>query len=106
MVVLRVELRHRLGTRHFRRSHATAVQDIGDPPPLGGLAARAASPFPDLEEAIAATLDLISDLFGLELAMVQRLDDDDLVITHLCDQIGLGVQPNWTPARPTRGCGV
>jgi GAF domain-containing protein len=68
-------------TRAGRERHLAALADL------------AARPFASLDEAIEAALILISDVIGVRLAMVHRLDGENLVITHACDRLGLGVVP-------------
>ena len=67
---------------------------------LAAVADFAATPFAGVDDAIDATLTLICDLFGVGLAMVHRLAGDDLIITHACDRLGLGLRlPVTVPRR-------
>lgn len=58
---------------------------------LAALAAYAAVPFASLDDAINAMLELLSDLVGISLTMIHRLEGDNLVVSHACDRIGLGL---------------
>lgn len=58
---------------------------------LAALAAYAAVPFASLDDAINAMLELLSDLVGISLTMIHRLEGDTLVVSHACDRIGLGL---------------
>ena len=60
---------------------------------LAALAAHAAIPFVSLDEAIDETLALLSDLIGLSLTMIHRLEGDHLIVSHACDRMGLGIRP-------------
>jgi DNA-binding NarL/FixJ family response regulator/signal transduction histidine kinase len=69
---------------------------------LAALAAYAATPFASLDEAIDATLTLLADLTGIGLTMIHRLDGEQLVVSHACDRVGLGIQtPISVPRRDT-----
>jgi DNA-binding NarL/FixJ family response regulator/signal transduction histidine kinase len=72
--------------------------------PLTALAHLAAQPFSTLDELIDATLRLISDTTGAQLAMIHRLDGEVIVVTHMHDRIGLGVRPPVTVPRAATFC--
>jgi DNA-binding NarL/FixJ family response regulator/signal transduction histidine kinase len=59
---------------------------------LAALAAYAAAPFPSLDEAINETLALLADLIGIGLTMIHRLEGGNLIVSHACDRIGLGIR--------------
>ncbi len=58
---------------------------------LAALAAYAALPYSSLDDAINAMLELLADLLGISLTMIHRLEGDNLVVSHACDRIGLGL---------------
>jgi signal transduction histidine kinase/DNA-binding NarL/FixJ family response regulator len=65
------------------------------PPPadkrLAALAAHAAVPFASLDDAINGMLELLADLVGISLTMIHRLEGENLIVSHACDRIGLGI---------------
>lgn len=78
------------------------------PPPLAGqlsaIATLAATPFASLDDAIDAALTLLSNLTGFKLTMIHRLEGDDLVVSHACDRVGLGVTPPVVVPRRATFC--
>ncbi len=71
---------------------------------LAVLAAHAATPFASLDDAINGTLTLLADLAGISLTMIHRLEGDNLVISHACDRLGLGIQTPITVPRAHTFC--
>ena len=71
---------------------------------LAALAAYAAAPFASLDDAINAMLELLSDLVGISLTMIHRLEGDNLVVSHACDRIGLGLTLPVTVPRASTFC--
>ncbi len=80
----------------------------GEPTPadqrLAALAAHAATPFSSLDAAINETLALLSDLIGIGLTMIHRLEGDNLIVSHACDRIGLGISPPLVVRRTDTFC--
>lgn len=68
------------------------------------LAAYAARPFPSLDDAINETLNLLADLIGIGLTMIHRLEGGNLVVSHACDRIGLGITTPITVPREHTFC--
>ncbi|MFN8665013.1 MAG: GAF domain-containing protein [Thermomicrobiales bacterium] len=58
---------------------------------LAALASFAAVPYSSLDDAINVMLELLADLVGISLTMIHRLEGDNLVVSHACDRIGLGL---------------
>lgn len=71
---------------------------------LSVLAAYAARPFPSLDDAINETLALLADLIGIGLTMIHRLEGGNLVVSHACDRIGLGITTPITVPREHTFC--
>ncbi|MCA9863853.1 MAG: GAF domain-containing protein [Thermomicrobiales bacterium] len=71
---------------------------------LAALAAFAAVPYSSLDDAINAMLELLSDLIGISLTMIHRLEGDNLVVSHACDRIGLGLTLPVTVPRAYTFC--
>ena len=71
---------------------------------LAALAAYAAVPYASLDDAINAMLELLADLVGISLTMIHRLDGDNLVVSHACDRIGLGLTLPLTIPRAYTFC--
>ena len=71
---------------------------------MAAIAAYAATPFASLDEAINQTLALLSDLTGISLTMIHRLEGDTLVVSHACDRMGLDIQPPVTVDRSDTFC--
>ena len=71
---------------------------------LAALASHAAVPFASLDDAINETLELLSDLIGLSLTMIHRLEGEHLIVSHACDRMGLGLQPPVTVRRTDTFC--
>jgi DNA-binding NarL/FixJ family response regulator/signal transduction histidine kinase len=71
---------------------------------LAALAAHAAAPFASLDDAIDETLELLADLIGISLAMIHRLEGDNLVVSHACDRMGLGISPPIVVRRTDTFC--
>jgi len=71
---------------------------------LSVLAAYAARPFPSLDDAINETLELLADLIGIGLTMIHRLEGGNLVVSHACDRIGLGITTPITVPREHTFC--
>lgn len=84
-------------------AHPPAATPSADPR-LSALASYAAKPFPSLDEAINETLALIADFAGLSLAMIHRLEGDDLIVSHACDRMGLGIQTPLAVPRSATFC--
>src|SRR6185312_1425924 len=57
-----------------------------------------------LDEALEAIVHLVADLFSIGLVLVQRLENDSFVITHVLDRIGLGLAPPITVPRKATFC--
>lgn len=85
------------GTRPTRPHRSAAER-------LAALAAFAATPFATLDEAIDQSLRLLADIAGIGLTMLHRLEGDDLVVSHVCDRIGLGVSPPLVVPRSATFC--
>lgn len=75
-------------------------------PRLSAVAALAATPFLTLDEVIDATLRLMSDLVGVKLSMIHRLEGDTIIVSHVHDRIGLGLTPPVTIKRTDTFCDV
>ena len=73
---------------------------------FSAVAALAATPFATLDEVIDVTLRLMSDLIGVKLSMIHRLEGDTIIVSHVCDRIGLGLQPPVTIKRTDTFCDV
>ena len=71
---------------------------------LAALAAHAATPFASLDEGINQTLELLADLVGIDLAMIHRVEGENLVVSHACDRLGLGLRPPVTLRRVDTFC--
>jgi signal transduction histidine kinase/DNA-binding NarL/FixJ family response regulator len=71
---------------------------------LAALAAYAAAPFPSLDDAINETLALLADLIGIGLTMIHRLEGGNLIVSHACDRIGLGITTPITVPREHTFC--
>jgi DNA-binding NarL/FixJ family response regulator/signal transduction histidine kinase len=76
----------------------------GPEPPLSSLAALAARPFGSLDDVIQEALRLLGDWIGIRLSMIHRLEGDDIVVSHVHDRIGLGIQPPVTVPRSATFC--
>lgn len=87
----------------FPARHQYTEKTTGDPP-LAVLAQLAAQPFATLDELIDATLKLISDATGAQLAMVHRLEGESIIVTHMHDRMGLGIRPPVTVPRTATFC--
>jgi DNA-binding NarL/FixJ family response regulator/signal transduction histidine kinase len=70
------------------------------------VAALSATPFSSLDEVIGATLKLMSDLIGVKLSMIHRLEGDTIIVSHVYDRIGLGLTPPVTIKRTDTFCDV
>lgn len=77
---------------------------VANPERLSALASLAAHPYDSLDEALEAIVHLVADLFSIGLVLVQRLEDDSFVITHVLDRIGLGLAPPITVPRKATFC--
>jgi signal transduction histidine kinase/DNA-binding NarL/FixJ family response regulator len=82
------------------------VNAFESPAPLSAVAALAARPFNSLDEVIDATLRLMSDLIGVKLSMIHRLEGDTIIVSHVCDRIGLGLTPPVTIKRTDTFCDI
>ncbi|MCC6790076.1 MAG: GAF domain-containing sensor histidine kinase, partial [Thermomicrobiales bacterium] len=82
---------------------AIAPEDV---PRLSAVAALSATPFSTLDEVIDATLQLMSDLVGVKLSMIHRLEGDSIIVSHVHDRIGLGLTPPVTINRTDTFCDV
>jgi DNA-binding NarL/FixJ family response regulator/signal transduction histidine kinase len=71
---------------------------------LSSLAALSARPFASVDEAIDAVLRLMSDWIGIRLSMIHRLEGDNIVVSHIHDRMGLGIQPPVTVPRTATFC--
>jgi DNA-binding NarL/FixJ family response regulator/signal transduction histidine kinase len=71
---------------------------------LSALAAFAAAPFASLDDAIDETLELLADLVGISLTMIHRLEGDNLIVSHACDRMGLGIRPPLVVRRADTFC--
>ncbi len=71
---------------------------------LAALAAHAATPFTSLDEGINETLELVADLVGIDLTMIHRLEGENLIVSHACDRLGLGLRPPVTIRRVDTLC--
>src|SRR5687768_12983903 len=87
-------------------SHASRspVADTPAEKRLAALAAYAAAPFPSLDDAINETLALLADLIGIGLTMIHRLEGGNLIVSHACDRIGLGITTPITVPREHTFC--
>ncbi len=85
-------------------SGAVTEQTSDRPSALSAVATLVARPFTNLDEVIAAALQLISDGLGLKLSMVHRLEGDSLIVSHVFDKIGLGITPPVTIHRTDTFC--
>ncbi|MDF3038381.1 MAG: two component transcriptional regulator, LuxR family [Thermomicrobiales bacterium] len=83
---------------------SAALADLPPAERLAALAAHAATPFASLDDAINSTLTLLADLAGISLTMIHRLEGDNLVISHACDRMGLGIQTPVTVPRAHTFC--
>lgn len=71
---------------------------------LSPLAALTARPFESLDDVIDATLRLMSDWIGVRLSMIHRLEGDNIIVSHVHDRMGLGIQPPVTVPRTATFC--
>ena len=70
-------------------SQVTLAGSAESPAALSAVASLVARPFSSLDEVIDAALRLMGDVIGVKLSMIQRLEGDSLIVSHMDDRLGL-----------------
>ena len=85
-------------------SQVTLAGSAESPAALSAVASLVARPFSSLDEVIDAALRLMGDVIGVKLSMIQRLEGDSLIVSHMDDRLGLGLKPPVTLHRTDTFC--